>query len=45
LARWASETPAATIERAAEDAAQLADLPGEPSVFDAIRRKWFSTHQ
>jgi len=45
LSRWISETPAATIDQAAEVAAQLADLPSEPSVFDAIRRTWFSTHQ
>ena len=44
LSRWISETPA-TIEQAAEVAAQLAHLPSEPSVFDAIRRTWFSTHQ
>jgi hypothetical protein len=35
LVRWASETPA-TIDRAAEIAAQLADLPSEPSILDAI---------
>jgi hypothetical protein len=37
LARWASETPA-TIEQAAELAAQLADLPSEPAAFETIRR-------
>ena len=36
LARWASETPA-SIERAAEVAAQLADLPSEAGMLDAIR--------
>jgi hypothetical protein len=39
LARWASETPAATMEQAAEVAAALADLPSEPvTALDAIRR-------
>jgi hypothetical protein len=37
LARWASETPA-TINDAAEIAAQLADLPAEPSALEAIRQ-------
>jgi hypothetical protein len=37
LVRWVSETPA-TIEEAAEVAAQLADLPGEPKALDTIRR-------
>jgi hypothetical protein len=32
LARWASETGTATIERAAEIAASLADLPSEPTM-------------
>ncbi len=32
LARWASETATATIEQAAEVAASLADLPGEPAM-------------
>jgi hypothetical protein len=36
LARWISEEPA-TIERAAEVAVQLADLPTEPAVIDVIR--------
>jgi hypothetical protein len=31
LARWINETPAATIEQAAEVAASLADLPTEPT--------------
>jgi hypothetical protein len=39
LARWLSETPGATIERAAELAGALADLPTEPLAADeAIRR-------
>jgi hypothetical protein len=38
LARWASETPGATIERAAEVAAALADLPAEPRALDTLRR-------
>jgi hypothetical protein len=37
LVRWLNETPA-TIERAAELAGTLAELPGEPSYFDVIRR-------
>jgi hypothetical protein len=37
LVRWASETPA-TIEQAAEVAAQLADLPSEPAALDTIHR-------
>jgi hypothetical protein len=37
LGRWLAETPA-TIDKAAEVAAQLADLPAEPSVFAAIVR-------
>ncbi len=36
LARWASETPTATIEEAAEVAASLADLPTEPLAFQGI---------
>jgi hypothetical protein len=32
LARWATETGTATIEQAAEVAASLADLPGEPTM-------------
>jgi hypothetical protein len=37
LARWASETPAATIEQAAEVAGALADLPAEPSYVETLR--------
>jgi hypothetical protein len=37
LVRWASETPA-TIEQAAEVAAQLADLPAEPTALETIRQ-------
>jgi|SRR5438034_11698560 len=37
LVRWASETPA-TIERAAEVAAALADLPSEPTALDTLRQ-------
>src|SRR5262245_34091427 len=37
LGRWIDEAPEATIERAAEVAAQLADLPAEPSVLEEIR--------
>jgi hypothetical protein len=37
LGRWISEAPDATIERAAEVAAQLADLPAEPSALDQIK--------
>jgi hypothetical protein len=36
LARWASETGAATIEQAAEVAASLADLPSEPTLLDRL---------
>jgi hypothetical protein len=36
LARWANETPA-TIEQAAEIAAQLADLPAEPTALETIQ--------
>jgi hypothetical protein len=35
LARWASETPA-TIEKAAEVAASLADLPMEPQMLQRL---------
>src|SRR5204862_707218 len=28
-----------------ERSRRIPDLPGDSSVFDAIRRKWFSTHQ
>ena len=39
LARWATESPQATIDQAAEVAAALADLPGEPrDSLTAIRR-------
>jgi hypothetical protein len=36
-ARWITETPNATIEQAAERAAELAELPDEPSLLDALR--------
>ena len=36
LARWASEARGATIERAAEVAALLADLPSEPVTLEAL---------
>ena len=36
LGRWITETGSATIEQAAEVADALADLPAEPSAFDAI---------
>jgi hypothetical protein len=36
LNRWVTETPAATIEQAAETAASLADLPGEPTVLERL---------
>lgn len=39
LARWASETPAATIEEAAVVAASLADLPSEPVVAGEVIRR------
>jgi hypothetical protein len=39
LGRWIKETDGATIERAAELAASLADLPTEPqAAFQSIRR-------
>jgi hypothetical protein len=39
LGRWIEESDQATIEHAAEIAAALADLPGEPhSALDSIRR-------
>jgi hypothetical protein len=39
LARWSSETAGATIERAAEVAAALADLPTEPvESWESLRR-------
>jgi hypothetical protein len=37
LVRWVGETPAATIEQAAELAGALADLPAEPSSMTRIR--------
>jgi hypothetical protein len=37
LGRWIDEAPKATIDQAAELAASLADLPTEPSAWDAIR--------
>jgi hypothetical protein len=37
LARWIDEGPA-TIDAAAEVAAQLADLPAEPTALDTIRQ-------
>jgi hypothetical protein len=40
LARWVDETPAATMEQAAEVAAALADLPSEPVDRGADRRLW-----
>jgi hypothetical protein len=39
LARWVTETGAATIEQAAEVAASLADLPSEPSMLDRLLGK------
>jgi hypothetical protein len=36
LVRWLSETPAVTIEGAAEAAACLADLPAEPTVVERL---------
>jgi hypothetical protein len=36
LARWVSESRAATVERAAEVAAAPADLPSEPTALDAL---------
>jgi hypothetical protein len=38
LERWIEETDGATIERAAELAASLADLPTEPHAFESIHR-------
>lgn len=37
LGRWINETLTATIEHAAEVAGALADLPAEPTSFEAIR--------
>jgi hypothetical protein len=39
LARWVTETGAATIEQAAEMAASLADLPSEPSMVGRLLGK------
>jgi hypothetical protein len=39
LARWLNEAPA-TIDRAAEIAAQLADLPAEPTALQTIRGRF-----
>jgi hypothetical protein len=38
LGRWLAEVPGATIDAAAEVAAQLADLPAEPAAFDVIQQ-------
>jgi hypothetical protein len=38
LARWISETPDATIERAAELPGALADLPSQQTAFERIVR-------
>jgi hypothetical protein len=38
LVRWASEAPGATIDKAAEVVAALADLPCEPTALDTIRQ-------
>lgn len=37
LARWITETPAATVARAVEVAAALADLPRDPDAFELLR--------
>jgi hypothetical protein len=36
LKRWITETPAVTIEQAAETAASLADLPSEPMMLERL---------
>jgi hypothetical protein len=36
LGRWVSETPDATIGQAAETAASLSDLPGEPAMLERL---------
>ncbi len=36
LARWVNETPAASIDQAAEVAAALAEIPVEPSALQAV---------
>jgi len=38
LARWLEEATGPTIDRAADVAAALAELPSEPQAFDAILR-------
>jgi hypothetical protein len=38
LVRWATESPDATIDRAAEIACSLADAHGEPLALDSIRQ-------
>jgi hypothetical protein len=44
LARWVTETPAATIVRAVEVAAALAELPSDPDAFEVLREqvRWSS---
>jgi hypothetical protein len=37
LARWVTETSAATIVRAVEVASALAELPGDPDAFEVLR--------
>ncbi len=37
LARWLIESPASTVDRAADIAAALAELPIEPSALETIR--------
>ena len=37
LARWVTETPAATIARAVEAAGALAELPEDPDAFELLR--------
>ncbi len=37
LARWLIESPAATVDRAADIASALAELPIEPSALETIR--------
>jgi len=39
LGRWIAEAPAATIELAAEVAAQLADLPDAPAIMERLREE------
>jgi hypothetical protein len=45
LARWIAETGSATIERAAEVAGCLADLPGEPAAIDGLFSDASPRHQ